>query len=388
MSEICKRKLSVYDNVDLNESFEAAKRLASEERERHDQPESLELQRLNDDANLEQFTDGRPTSSTEAATSSQQPIGQPTAASKQSNGQMKHTQNGRTNGQHENTQRSANGNDHAANHSRLPTATDLPERQSKKTSSFREKFLRRKSSIPTLKRNDSQRQSKNRPSSEVNNKKYEVRPTDFELVESRSPDRRSPRSPEPKSDPVDYRTDRLSDSSLDAASDHLDHRSQKLIKSPSSSSSNKTSTPIGKSSQIPRLNSSIGNTPAVHSPAGHSSLANKLAASESQTVTSLSSRFKAAAPSSIPTNSTAIKSNLSTSDEAPRPIKIYVPYAEISSRNNSKTNSLASSTNSINGGANGLKTKKDDQNKITINVNQKYEIGKGTLKSYLPTIDT
>lgn len=384
MSEICKRKLSVYDNVDLNESFEAAKRLASEEREQqHDErEESLELQRLND-ANLEQFTDGRPAGSTDAITSQQVSQHASTAASKQSNGQMKHTQNGRTNGQHENTQQPASSNDYAANHSRLPTADLQPERQNKKTSSFREKFLRRKSSIPTLKRNDSQRKSKNRPSSELT-KTFEVKPTDFDLAAPRSPE---PRSPEPKSDPTDFRTDRLSDSSLDAVSDHLDHRSQKLglIKSPSSSSSNKTSTPIGKSSQIPRLNSSIGNS---------SVSSNKLLTSESpsQTVTGLSGRFKAVAPSSIPTNSTTIKTNLSTShSDEPRPIKIYVPYAEISSRNNSKTNSLASSTNSINNGANGLKTKKDDQNKITINVNQKYETaigGKGSLKSYLPTIDT
>ena len=368
MSEICKRKLSVYDNVDLNESFEAAKRLvACEEASKNFPPSFAPDNVLNEDppydATSSQFNDDQQASSKDAIT--RQPSAG-SAASKQLNGQPTNTQNGTgTNGNQNSQQQPVNSNGYAAN----DRPADQLERQNKKTSSFREKFLRRKSSIPTLKRNDSQRKA--RPSSELIKSTL---PADTPLAQS----------PEPSHGPTDFRADRISDCSLDGplnSFDHIDYRSQKLIKSPSSSSSNKTSTPIGKSSQIPRLNSSMGARLVLNSE------------SPSQAA-STGSKLRAPA-SSIPTNlASPIKSNLSTShcDEAPRPIKIYVPYAEISSRNNSKSNSLASSTNSINNGANGLRMKKDDQNKITISVNQKYETsisGKSNLpKSYLPTIDT
>ena len=361
MSDICKRKLSVYDNVDLNESFEAAKRLASEEQVNSLPAEGGEPYRYDiytDDANSEQFNDDQQVSLKDAIASNQQ-TDQPGTASGQSNGQLKYTHNGATNGNHHNTQATGNGYDGYAETDQS-TGHQL-ERQNKKTSSFKEKFLRRKSSIPTLKRNDSQR--KNRPSAEI------VKPLEVKLIESIGTHR------SPEFEPANYRADRLSDCSLDGPSDRIDHRSPRQSKS--LSSYNKTSTPIGKSSQIPRLNSSMGQKQVLNSESPSQPAACKL---------------KATAPSNIPTNSTTIKTNLSTSncDEAPRSIKIYVPFAEISSRNNSKTNSLASSTNSING-ANGLRSKKDDQNKITINVNQKYETsigGKANLKSYLPTIDT
>ena len=340
MNKSYPRKLSFYDNVDPNESFEAAKRLAiadvlTESRDENNQNNANSKQSADEEPQFEESTNQQ--ISTKAA------INQPTTInSKQLNGQLKHTQ------QEKNRTfvvEECSSNefqvDNTQNGSVDKSSTGHLVRQTKATSSF--KLLKRKSSIPTMKRTDSQRKS-------TKNDK----PTD------KSNDKSNDKS-------TDKSTDRSVNKLDDTKPEH------ELVRS---SSMNKQ-TP-NRSSLIPRFKqtSATKNTSFDRSIVG-----------ETVTTTTIKS--------SIPTNNSTMKTNLGhqSTDDTPRPIKIYVPYAEIASKNNSR-NSLTSSTNSINlnNGANGLKGRKDDLNKITINVNQKYTNNdpsiKNNLKSYLPTIDT
>jgi hypothetical protein len=342
------RKLSVYDNVHLNESFEVAKQLANEK-----EPEIKNFVNNHYDANLKQSnSELNKEQITNHIKHTNEAINQMT---KQLNGQSEYTQEKNSNND---TQFKNDNND---NHSNNLT------HQIKNTNSFKDKFLIRKSSIPTMKRSSSKLKNKEIKSEIENNEQNN-------LIGK-------------KNEKDDHKNDYP-----------IHDKSNELIRSPSFHKA--TSTPSSKYSLIPRLSSPLNQLNSSFIKNNKSTDLNeddlrspKLIKSTSPTPIKLKpdelaspTLIKSAIKSNIPVNNSTIKNGLGLSltvssandDQTPKAIKIYVPYAEIKSRNSSRVNSknsLTSSSNSINlNGANGLKliNKKDDFNKITINVNQKY----------------
>lgn len=363
MNDLYNRKLSVYDNVDLNESFEAAKSLINEL--------NKDLSKIEEDVSLKQsIKDDRINNQKVTNLVKEIKNDEINGLNNEQNSELKNTE--QLNGQNYKYTQEKSSTFILDNKEIKLNENSLNDQQSKNnnlkqqiktTSSF--KILKRKSSIPKIKHNDSKnKNNRNSVDNELNGKKIE--------------------NQDKLGKKIEY------------------NRSQSLINSKKNDKQNEIKnqdklTP-NKTSLIPRLSSPIS------SPLNSLTKSNKNEIFESEKLNKQND--KSIKLSNIPLNNLTTKTNLTSSNDENinlissttpnQKIKIYVPYAQINSQDskaNSKNNLILSSTNSING-SNGLNDNKDDLNKITINVNQKVNsnesnsISKQRKRIYLPIIDT